>query len=49
MCRDVLKRCYDLKERGKYNGRPSVKCKEEMRKWNSSRRRERERERETGK
>jgi hypothetical protein len=38
MCRDVLKRCYDFKERQQYNGRPCMKCKEEMKMWNTRRR-----------
>jgi len=38
MCRDVLKRCYDFKERQKRNGMPCMKCKEETIKWNSRRR-----------
>jgi hypothetical protein len=46
MCRDVLKRCYDFKDRQKCNGRPCMKCKEEMRKWNSRRTRKRTRIRE---
>jgi uncharacterized protein YajQ (UPF0234 family) len=38
MYRDVLKRCYDFKEKQKYNGGLCMKCKAEMRKWNSRRR-----------
>jgi len=43
MCRDVLKRCYDFRERQKYNGRHCMKCKEEMKIWNSRRTRKRTR------
>jgi hypothetical protein len=38
MCRDVVKRYCDFKERQKYNGRLCIKCKAEIRKWNSRRR-----------